>query len=106
MQVLAIILVLSIGGVFILGCAWAPFASSGLRGWKRAVFFVGSGLAVIGSLGFFGNAFSDVGGLNWLPASFEWPCGYVSGVATTDSGLYVVPHTPSGRIQVYDADWK
>ena len=106
MQVLAIILVLSIGGVFVAGCAWAPFASPRLRGWRRAGFHVGSLLAVVGSLGFFGNALSDVGGLNWLPGSFEWPAGYVSGVATTSDGLFVVPHTPSGRVQVYDSDWK
>jgi hypothetical protein len=105
-QLLAIILVLSIGGVFVVGCAWAPFASPRLAGWKRVGFFVGSALAVVGGLGFFGSALSDVGGLNWLPGSFEWPAGYVTGVATLGSGLHVVPHTPSGRIQVYDSDWK
>jgi hypothetical protein len=31
--------------------------------------------------------------------------GYATGVVTTPEGLHVVPHTPSGRIQVYDANW-
>ena len=106
MSILAMILVGSIGGLFVVACAVAPFASPRPSGRKRVCLFIGSGLAVVGALGFFGSAFSSAGGLNWLPDSFEWPAGYVTGVATTPNGLFIVPLTPSGRIQVYDADWK
>ncbi|MCP5100690.1 MAG: hypothetical protein GY943_34510 [Chloroflexi bacterium] len=62
-------------------------------------------LLFIGSVGFFGGFLSVSGELSWLPASFEWPIGYAKGIVTTDDGYYVVPHTPSGRVQIYDNNW-
>lgn len=106
MHVLPIIIVLSLGGMIIAACVWAPFSSSRLQGWTRAGLSAGSGLAVIGAVGLFGGALSTAGGLNWLPSSIEWPAGYVQGVVSTQNGLYIVPLTHCGRIQVYDADWK
>lgn len=47
-----------------------------------------------------------IGSHDILPASFEWPIGYADNVITTHSGQHIVPHTPSGRIQIYDSDWK
>ena len=41
-----------------------------------------------------------------LPSSFEWPIGYASNVITTPAGLHIVPHDSSGRIQIYNSDWK
>jgi hypothetical protein len=41
-----------------------------------------------------------------LPTSFERPIGYADNVIMTKDRLYIVPHTPSGRIQIYDSDWK
>ena len=67
---------------------------------------IGGMLLAIGGLGFFGAAFSAVGGLNGLPPGFEWPIGHASGVIVTRNGDHVVPHAPSGRIQIYDRDWK
>ena len=32
--------------------------------------------------------------------------GYASGVVSTKDHFFVVPHTPSGRVQVYDRNWK
>jgi hypothetical protein len=52
-----------------------------------------------------GQALSAVGGLNWLPPSFEWPAGAVEGMITTPTGLRVVPTTAAGRVQVYDGEW-
>ena len=60
----------------------------------------------VGAMGFLGSMLSAVGGLNWLPDSFEWPAGYVDGVVYTNNGIYIVPLTPSGRVQLYDAEWK
>jgi hypothetical protein len=105
MHVLAILLVVLIGGTFIVSAALAPFSSERGRGWRRWLMSAASCFMVVGAAGFFGSALSAAGGLNWLPSSFEWPVGYTGGVLTTAEGLHVVPHTPSGRIQVYDADW-
>lgn len=106
MHVLPIIIIFFLGGMIIAACAWAPFSSPRLSGWRRAALSAGSGLAVVGAAGFFGSALSTAGGLNWLPGSVEWPAGYVQGVVSTPSGLFVAPLTHCGRIQVYDADWK
>ncbi len=61
-------------------------------------------LILIGAGGFFAAALSAVGVLN-LPTSWEWPAGYVSGVVTAEDGKYIVPLIPSGRVQLYDAQW-
>jgi hypothetical protein len=37
--------------------------------------------------------------------SFQWPAGYVKGIARTPGGLYVVPLTTPGRVQLYDPNW-
>ena len=66
---------------------------------------VGGLLLATGVMGFFGSGLSSVGGLNWLGQNFEWPVGYASGVITKDS-IYIVPHTPSGRIQLHGANWQ
>jgi hypothetical protein len=76
---------------------------SGARRW---LLVLGGILLAIGATGFFGSALSSVGGLNWLGQKFEWPVGYASGVITTKDSVHIVPHTPSGRIQLYDANWK
>lgn len=76
------------------------------KGWRSWVGFLGCWLMLIGGIGFFGSGLSAVGGLNWLPKSFEWPAGYVKGVFEDDQGWHIVPLTPSGRIQIYDAGWK
>jgi hypothetical protein len=105
MHVLSILLVVLIGGTFIVCAALMPFSSERGRGWRRWLTITASCLFVIGGAGFFGSFLSAAGGLNWLPSSFEWPVGYTGGVITTGEGWHVVPHTPSGRIQVYDANW-
>jgi hypothetical protein len=105
MHVLSILLVVLIGGTFIVGAACIPFSSERGRGWRRWLTITASCLMVVGEVGFFGSVLSAAGGLNWLPSSFEWPVGYTGGVVSTADGLHVAPHTPSGRIQVYDANW-
>lgn len=99
------LLVLLIGGTFIIATALMPFSSQCGPGRRRWWAIASSFCLVVGGIGFFGSALSATGGLNWLPGSFEWPVGYISGVVTTPAGLHVVAHTPSGRVQVYDADW-
>ena len=41
-----------------------------------------------------------------MPGSGELPVGFVNGVVSTKDGYFVVPHTPFGRVQIYDRDWK
>jgi hypothetical protein len=59
---------------------------------------------LIGAGGFFAAALSATGVLR-LPTYREWPAGYVRGVATAADGKYIVPLVPSGRVQIYDAQW-
>ena len=71
---------------------------------KAILNFVASACLVIGATGFFGSALSATGGLNWLPESFEWPVGRAQGALAMPDGSLIVPHEPSGRIQIYNGD--
>ena len=75
-----------------------------IRGWRKWPVLLAGAMVAVGGVGFLGQVLSAVGGLNWLPESFEWPAGAVEGMITTPSGLRVVPTTAAGRVQVYDAD--
>lgn len=77
----------------------------GIRNWRTAILLPAGVLGLFGVGGFFGAALSSVGGLDFL-GSFEWPIGHTSGVVRLPDGRYVVPHTASGRVQVYDRDLK
>lgn len=67
---------------------------------------VACALAIVGAVGFFGAAISATGGLNWLPPTFEWPMGRAHGVVTLENGMHAVPHAPTGRLQLYDGQWR
>jgi hypothetical protein len=75
------------------------------RGHRGNWFVVLMGVLVfVGAIGFFGASLAAVGFLK-LPNSFEWPVGNVCGVKSTADGKHVVPLEPSGRVQIYDANW-
>ena len=93
------------GWIFVGYGVWSVHRSREYAGRNRWLTAVGGGLAVIGGLGFFCAAFEAAGGIRWLPSDFEWPIGLANGVLTTTDGKHVVPHTASGRIQVYNPDW-
>lgn len=63
-------------------------------------------LIIIGTIGFFGSAISAVGGLNWLSESFEWPIKYTNHAIKTATDIHIIPHSASGRIQLYDNNLK
>lgn len=106
MRLVFILVVLCVGGTFI-GCVTVmALRSKRNKGKKRCLKAVGSILMALGGFGFFGTGLSALGGLRWLPATFEWPMGVVGGVVMMPNGTQVVPHTASGRIQVYDRDWR
>src|SRR2546423_1685308 len=88
-------------GLFALMMFWQGLRS--LRSWRGCIRIIGAILMIYAVAGFFGAGFSACGGLDWL-GSFEWPIGYTSGVSRTPSGDLVVPHDPSGRLQIYDGD--
>src|ERR1700746_137699 len=62
-------------------------------------------LVMIGAAGFFVIGLSGAGILK-TPSSFEWPAGYVKGIAGMADGTYIVPLVPPGRVQLYDHEWK
>ncbi len=75
------------------------------RGAKKVAVGVMGLFVLIGAGGFFTSALSAIGILK-LPASVEWPAGYVSGVVQMADGGYVVPLVPCGRVQIYDSQWR
>ncbi|MBI3863458.1 MAG: hypothetical protein HY290_16325 [Planctomycetia bacterium] len=106
MHFLPIMLAVLIGGTFILVAAISPFVHRYPRRGMRIAAAIASVFLVVGTAGFFGAFLSAGGGLNWLPESFEWPVGFADGVILMPDGTHVVPHSPSGRVQVYDRDWR
>lgn len=70
--------------------------------WKTGFNFIASAALVMGLLGFFTLWFSATGALNWLPDTFEWPVLKADNVLVNADGTYIVPHTPSGRVQIYN----
>jgi hypothetical protein len=99
-------------GVFLalFSCVWLFLAGLGivrqLKRGRRVNWLVAiSGLfLMVGAGGFFATGLSAAGVIN-LPDSFEWPAGYVRGVAETADGYHVVPLVPAGRLQIYDSQW-
>src|SRR5262245_48758481 len=106
MRYISMLLVAFMLGVWIFLVVSQIRAAIKDRGGRRLLTVLAATLILIGALGFFGTALSAIGAFRWLPASFEWPIGSASGVVTTRDLFYVVPHTPSGRVQVYDRNWK
>ena len=70
--------------------------------WKTGLTCFGSACWITAALGFFGPFIASAGGLSWLPSTFEWPIGSASNVLVTSDGAHIVPHVPSGRVQIYD----
>lgn len=73
------------------------------RNWRGAI----AGLLVMwGVSAWFITPLSGYGYLTDILGHAEWPVGFARNVLTTQSGVHVVPHEPSGRIQIYDAQWR
>ncbi len=73
--------------------------------WKTILNFLASACMIIGAVGFFGSGLSSTGSLGAL-TSFEWPIGDTNAALRYPDGRIVVPHEPSGRVQVYDRSLK
>ena len=100
---------LSIAMIGLMLTLWIFFAVREFRaairkpGWLRVVRLFAATCIGVGGLGFFGTALVASSGVH---LSFEWPVGYATDVVSTKDNYFVVPHTPSGRVQVYDSKWK
>ena len=106
MHTLIIALMLLMVGAFIFSAVTFPFAKPYRSRRMRFVAAFANIMLGVGGAGFLGSALSALGGLNWLPPSFEWPVGYGSGIISMPDGTHVVPHRSSGRVQVYDPQWR
>jgi hypothetical protein len=106
MSVFSIILLVLILGAWIIFGLTSFGAAQKETGLSRLIKSLAAILLIVGALGFFGSGLSATGGLNWLPQSFEWPVGTVSGVVSTPDHFFAVPLTAPGRVQIYDSDWK
>lgn len=69
--------------------------------WKAIINLVASACLVVGAIGSFGPSLSANAGLSY-PNKFEWPIGKTDSALKHPSGLFVVSHQPTGRIQIYD----
>ncbi len=80
-------------------------ATSGqIRLWNAFQSVFGKVLLFVGALSLAGPCLAIVGGLFWLPNSFEWPVSGNQTALVFSTGERVVSHTALGRIQVYDGD--
>lgn len=106
MTVGSILLTLLVGFILLLWLAifgGITVCSLRDRGAKRTFGVIGGLLALYGILGFMGTG---AGLAAWLPSSVEWPVGWAGRTVTTPAGMHVVAHSSSGRVQVYDAQWR
>lgn len=92
--------------LFLLLSAWIVqavrilFSQKGVT-WKTLIHFLGSGCLIVGAVGFFGSALSTTVDFG-VSHSFEWPIGNTDAALLCRDGSIVVPHEPSGRIQIYN----
>ncbi len=93
-------LILIMLGVWIIQALRLAFSQKEFT-WKSALNFIASACLIVGAVGFFGSALSATAGLGTSP-SFEWPIGSTDKALEYPNGNIVVPHEPSGRVQIYD----
>lgn len=86
--------------VWIIQAVRLAFSQKGFT-WKTVLNFLASACLIVGAVGFFGLALSATAGLG-LSKSFEWPIGNTDSALKYFDGSIVVPHEPSGRVQIYD----
>jgi hypothetical protein len=69
---------------------------------RRMTGLAGAALFALGWASWCVIPLAAAGGLNWVPASFEWPVGWSDGAVRLSDGRWAVPHEAAGRVQIYD----
>lgn len=80
------------------------FAKNGFGFWAN-LRRLGGLLLLLGSSGFIVPIIIKVSGVN-LPSNLEWPIAYSHSVLEHTCGLHILPHKPTGRIQIYDRSFR
>jgi hypothetical protein len=71
--------------------------------WRRPCSVLGWAMMIYGLVAFFGIITVNYeGGSHGL----NWPIGFANDVIPLADGRRLVAHEPSGRIQIYDKDWR
>lgn len=105
MHPFSVALILLIGATVILAAVAAALGSRSVRRRDRLLMVLAGVFVVVGAAGFLGSGLSSIGGLRFR-GSFEWPIGTANGVLEMADESYVVPHPASGRVQIYDREWR
>jgi hypothetical protein len=92
------ILTLAMLAVFTIAAGRIVLSQKGFNR-KSILNLIASACIIIGAMGFFGTSLSS--SLDGF-ISFEWPVGSTSAALVYPDGSIVVPHEPSGRVQIYD----
>lgn len=103
MVILSSILVFLLAVAVWLHAFHLPWSVKASR-WFRLVIVIGYFLFLYGLGGFLGSALVAIGTIR-LPNDLEWPFVFAQGYVTTPDGIHIAPNTPTGRIQLYDANW-
>lgn len=104
MLILTIILGILFVASFGLHTLLLPLSAKA-NGWFRLQLVLGLFFLLYGLGGFLGSALIAAQTIR-LPSDMEWPIVSAQGYVTTPDGIHIVPHTPTGRIQLYDANWQ
>lgn len=89
----------ALAGVLILGLISSIARKQ--QGRARIFGILGAAFIGYGVASFFAPSLA-----RFVPSFIEWPIGWAGDVATFPSGVRVVAHHPTNRVQVYDADWR
>ncbi len=103
-RIFFIIFFLSILILFIAAAVKILISQKGFT-WRSVLNYLASACLIIGAVGFCGSMLS-LANFPRLPHSFEWPIGSTDSALICRDGKIVVPHTPSGRVQIYDQSLK
>lgn len=104
MQVLFITVILFIFIVWVIQAVLLSLSQKSF-GVTSVLNYIASACLIIGITGFLAPALLIVSKIEFSE-SFEWPVGNTRSALQHSSGIYIVPHEPSGRVQLYDNSLK
>ena len=75
----------------------------GMSNGQKLLGFTGSACVLYGAFAFFSSFILSAGDFK-LQNNQEWPIGVAHNVLVYSDGTHIVPHEPSARVQIYDAN--